>query len=158
MFTINREQDYLAISLTKSGNALLNLFFYEVDSIREGFTSHKTHNLRSLPLKEFSLLRKTWEHFFFFNVHFNSFDPVFAPAPLKLKMLICFTDQITFWYTPKFIYCTRRCPSIFRPCVVRSRQPRWQSSPSRPSPPPGTGWRSRCATCFDLISHLLEPE
>ena len=76
------------------------------------------------------------------------------------KMLICFTDQITFWYTPKsqwFIYCTRRCPSIFRPCVVRSRQPRWQSSPSRPSPPPGTGWRSRCATCFDLISHLLEP-
>ena len=56
MFTINREHDYLAIILTKSGDALLNLFFGEVDSIREGFTSHKTHNLRSLPLEEFSLL------------------------------------------------------------------------------------------------------
>ena len=40
--------------------------------------------------------------------------------------------------------CSRRCPSTSPRSADRSLLLPWQSSPSRPFPPPGTGWQSRC--------------
>ena len=62
--------------------------------------------------------------------------------------------MVTFVLYKTKCFFFRRCPSTSPPSGDRSPPLPWQSSPSPPSPPPGTGWLSRWDSQLSPGSHL----